>query len=299
MSRIIYIVILLIGLTGYGQQDYLNSQYMFNLYNINPAYAGSKDALCASLSHRTQWVGFDGAPQTQVLSIHAPIKRFKLGIGGQIYRDVIGPREVNGINTTYAYHLKLGKGKLGLGLKAGLINYNYHWDELEYKDVNDVVIGQGNTNGLKLDFAFGAYYQDRKQFAGIELAHLANPDLTTTTVVMDYTPHLSLFYGYAFELGDNIVLKPSLLARVTQASQISDINLSALFMKKLWAGVSYRTSGAIIFVADYFVTPKLKLGYSYDFSINGLSNYQSGSHEIYIGYDFQIFKTEMLSPRYF
>lgn len=299
MKKVLYILFVLTSIQGLAQQDYLNSQYMFNLYNINPAYAGSKDALAASLSHRSQWTGFDGAPMTQTLSLHAPIKKFNLGVGGQIFRDVIGPKEVTGINTTYAYHMKLGKGKLGFGLKAGLINYTYNWDELEYKDVTDVVIGQGKTNGLKLDFAFGSYYQDRNQFAGFELGHISSPDIVSSSVAMDYKPHLSLFYGYAFELSKDIVLKPSLLVRASQASQISDINLSVLFRKKIWVGASYRTSGAIIFMADYFVTPKLRFGYSYDFTTNGLSNYQTGSHEIYVGYDFQIFKTDMLSPRYF
>lgn len=300
MNRIIYIFfILLASISLEAQQDYLNSQYMFSLFNINPAYTGSRDVLSASLSHRSQWVGFEGAPSTQVLSVHAPITKFKIGIGGQIYHDVIGPREISGINTSYAYHLKLGKGKLGLGLRAGLMNYSYNWDLLNYKDVTDIVIGQGKTNGLKLNFDFGGYYKDRLQFAGIEVAHIASPNISSSTVALEYKPHLSAFYGRAIELSPKLVLKPSILIRASQASQISDLNLSALFAKKVWAGVSYRTSGSLIFMVDYFISQKMRLGYSYDFAINGLSNYQSGSHEIFLGFDFQILKSEMLSPRYF
>lgn len=300
MLRAIYISLLLsLPFWGMSQQDYLNSQYMFSLFNINPAYTGSKDVLAASLSHRSQWVGFDGAPSTQVLSLHAPITKLKIGVGAQIYHDVIGPREISGINTSYAYHIKLGKGKLGFGLRAGLINYSYNWSDLNYRETTDLVIGQGKTNGMKLNFDFGAYFKDRLQFAGIEIAHLSDPDISSSTVQMDYVPHLSAFYGRAFEINKKFVLKPSVLFRASQGSYITDINFSALINKKVWAGVSYRTSGFIIFMVDYFITQKLRLGYSYDYGINGLSTYQSGSHEIFLGFDFQIFKTEMLSPRYF
>ncbi len=299
MRHLIGILLLLVAGTSFAQQDYLNSQYMFNLYNINPAYSGSKDVLSTSLSHRSQWVGFEGAPSTQVLSIHAPLKKLHIGIGGQIYRDVIGPRTVTGVNTSYAYHLKLGKGKLGLGIKAGLMNYSYNWSVLNYRDETDLVIGQGKANGMKLDFAFGTYYKDRLQFAGLEIARLTSPDITKTTTQMDLAPHLSLFYGRAIELSKEAVLKPSMLFRASQASYVADLNISILLKSKVWVGASYRTSGSLIFIADYFVTPKFRIGYSFDYAISKLSNFQSGSHEIFVGYDFSIFKSEMLSPRYF
>jgi type IX secretion system PorP/SprF family membrane protein len=281
------------------QQDFLNSQYMFNLQNINPAYTGSKDVLSASLSHRSQWVGFEGAPSTQVLSVHAPITKLKIGVGLQIFNDVIGPRQMNGINTSYAYHLRLGKGKIGLGLRAGIINYTYNWSELNYKDVQDVVIGQGKQAGLVANFDFGSYYKDKLQFAGIELAHLATPTISTTNTEMNLKIHLTGFYGRAFELSNKLVLKSSVLTRTSEVSGFVDINASLLINKKIWTGLTYRTAGAIILMADYFVTSKLRIGYSYDYYFNGLSTSQNGSHEIFIGFDIDIFKNNMLSPRYF
>ena len=291
--------LILLSSTLIGQQDFMQSQYMFNLYNINPAYTGSKDVLSASISHRSQWVGFEGAPSTQVFSLHAPITKLKIGVGIQIFNDVIGPRQMNGFNTSYAYHFRLGTGKIGLGLRAGIVNYTYNWDELNYKEVTDVVIGQSKQSGMVANFDFGSYYKDKQQFAGIELAHLATPSIISTNTEMDLEIHATGFYGRAFELSDKLVLKTSVLGRSSAVSGFIDLNASLLINRKIWTGVTFRTAGALIFMADYFVTSKLRIGYSYDYYMNGLSTAQSGSHEIFIGFDMDIFKTNMLSPRYF
>ncbi len=296
---LLHIVLILVSWSSYAQQDFLNSQYMFNLYNINPAYTGSRDVVAASLSHRTQWVGFDGAPTTQVLSVHAPVTKMKIGVGLQLFNDAIGPRQMNGFNTSYAYHLKVGQGKIGFGLRAGLLNYTYRWDKLEYEDGKDAVIGVGNQSGMKLNFDGGVYYKDRLQYAGLEIAHVASMDLTTTTTEMQLRQQLALFYGRAIELNDNLVLKLSVLARGTDASGVLDMNVSAFFKKKIWIGATVRSAGALIFMAEYYVTKAFRIGYSYDFYYNGLKAGQSGSHEIFIGYDINIFKSKMLSPRYF
>lgn len=293
------ILLFCISQTNIAQQDFINSQYMFNLININPAYTGSKDVLSASLSHRSQWVGFEGAPSTQSLTVHAPITKLKIGVGLQIFNDVIGPRQVNGLNTSYAYHFKLGKGKIGLGLRAGVVNYTYNWDKLNYKDVQDVVIGQGKQSGMVANIDFGSYYKDKLQFAGIELAHLASPTISSTSTEIDLALHISAFYGRAFELNKNLVLKASLLGRASTVSQFVDVNASFLIKRKIWAGVTYRSAGAVVLLADYFVTPKFRVGYSFDYYFNNLSTVQGGSHEIFIGFDIDIFKNNMLSPRYF
>jgi len=300
MKRLlVHIILVVVGLTSYGQQDFLNSQYMFNLYNINPAYTGSRDVISTSLSHRTQWVGFNGAPTTQILSVHAPVTKMKIGVGLQLFNDQIGPRQMNGFNTSYAYHLKVGQGKIGFGLRAGALNYTYRWDQLEYEDNTDAVIGIGNQSGMKLNFDAGVYYRDRLQYAGLETAHIAVMDLSDATTEMKLRPQLALFYGRAIELNDNLVLKLSVLARGTDASGVIDMNVSAFFKKKIWVGATIRSAGALIFMAEYYVTKGFRVGYSYDFYTNGLKAGQSGSHEIFIGYDINIFKSKMLSPRYF
>lgn len=298
--KVIVLIIFILSITVMrAQQDFLKSQYMFNLFSINPAYAGSRDVMEVSLSHRSQWVGFEGAPQTQVLSIHAPLTKKKIGFGLQLFNDKIGPRQVTGLNTAYAYHIRLGKGKLGFGLRASVLNYMYRWDELNYQNNQDVVIGQGNQSALSINFDYGMYYKDRLQFAGFELAHLAQTMVSSSTIEGKLIPHLSAFYGRAFEIKEKTALKASVLFRGSKASNFADINLSAFIKQTFWVGLTYRTSGSAVFIAEYYFKPQFRIAYSYDYQLNGLATHQSGSHEVFLGYDFKIFKTNNLSPRLF
>ncbi len=289
---------------GIAQQDFQQSQYMFNLFSINPAYAGSHDALSINVSHRSQFVGFEGAPNTQLLSIHAPVTKKKIGLGLEISNDAIGPRQALGIHTAYAYRIQMGKGQLGFGLKAGVYNYTYDWDILNYEDNTDLVIGQGKQSKLVPNFNFGAYYNDRLTYAGFELAHLNSPALynndSITAAKAKLLPSYSLFAGRAFELTDKVVLKPSLLVRYTEnAPFYADVNISALYNKRLWLGASYRTNQSLVFIGQLYINPKLRLGYSYDLLLSKLSTLQGGSHEIYLGFDLDFHKSSPLSPRYF
>jgi type IX secretion system PorP/SprF family membrane protein len=277
---------------------------MFNLFSINPAYAGSNDVLSVNVSHRSQFVGFEGAPNTQQFSIHAPVTKKKIGLGLEITNDVIGPRKLLGVHTAYAYRVKIGPGQLGFGLKAGIYNYTYNWDILNYQDNTEDLIGTGTESKLVPNFNFGMYYHDRINYAGIELAHLNNPSIYSNDSITDVqaklSSHISAFAGRAFELNNKLVLKPSFLVRFTQnAPGYADVNVSALYNRRFWFGASYRTNKVLIFIAQVYINPKLKLGYSYDLLLNKLSTYQAGSHELYLGFDIDFNKSTALSPRYF
>ncbi|MBL0343396.1 MAG: PorP/SprF family type IX secretion system membrane protein [Bacteroidetes bacterium] len=65
------------------------TQYMFNEMFINPAYAGSREQISATMVYRNQWVGLEGAPKTQTASIHGPLMNKKLGLGLTIMNESI------------------------------------------------------------------------------------------------------------------------------------------------------------------------------------------------------------------
>ncbi len=293
---------LLSSLGGIAQQDFVQSQYMFNLLSINPAYAGSKNTFDVNFSHRSQWSGLEGAPTTQVLSLHAPLFQQKVGLGLQIINDEIGPRKITGLSIPYAYHLRMGKGKLGLGLRSGLYNYTYNWAMLNYKEKEDVVIGQGKQSKVVADFDFGIYYKDRLNYVGVQLAHLNEARIYDNDSLKENPAHLyaslSLFYGHAFELKENLVLKTSVLARTVAGAFYADINASVLFKKRFWFGASYKTVGIASFITKINATQKLSVGYSFDYPIANVF-LQRTSNEIFIQYSFKRFKNEGVSPRYF
>lgn len=300
--------------SGIAQQDFMNTQYMFNQFVINPAYAGSKDALAVNLSHRSQWVGFEGAPQTQVFNMHAPLKK-GLGAGMQISNDRIGPRNVVGASASFSYRIKLNKGKLGFGLRGGILNYAYDWAKLNYHDATDGVIGMGKETFILPSFDFGAYYQSKTFYVGWEVKHMNRAKFPVRIQSLSANPdevgrlyaHSALFLGKAFELNNDMVVKTSLLLRGVENGHghadnghgYGDLNVSLFLYRRLWVGTGIRSNGALILLGEIYLTKNFRLAYSYDFVTSSLNAHQTGSHEIFIGYDINLFGKDAISPRYF
>ncbi len=295
------------------QQDPNYTQYMFNPLNYNPAYAGNKAILSAALVYRLQWVNIDGAPSTQTFSIHSPLKNKKMGVGFEIINDEIGPRNTLGVMGSYAYRIrinKVSKGQLGFGLKAGIIRNNYDWSQVNFKDVNTTSPEQEQTqNSTVPNFDFGLYYHlQNVWYAGLSFAHLNSPKLGYT--VLNDTeflegdgriyPTMTGTGGAIVELNERVVFRPSVLARLnTNTPGLLDVNLSLLFDEVFWVGVSYRTSNVAAAIIEYEISDQFKIGYSYDYTFSELSQFNSGSHEIFLGYNFNVFKSRMRSPRYY
>ena len=121
----IFLVSILYCTHSNAQQQATYAQYMFNGMAINPAYAGSHDALSASLLTRFQNVGLDGAPNTQTFSAHSPLVNQRMAVGLMVVHDKIGVIGQTGINGVYAYRIPMRKdASLSFGLQAGLGMYN-------------------------------------------------------------------------------------------------------------------------------------------------------------------------------
>ena len=287
------------------QQDPQFNQYFFNPLSINPAYAGSRGTLSAIALHRSQWVGFDGAPTSQAFAIHSPSKNKKNGIGFQIIRDEIGPKSTIAVSGVYAYKIKLGRGKLGFGLRASAFNYTFNWDEIEYRD-NTSTLNVGKETYLIPSFDYGMYYSDRKNFVGFELTHLneGRIGVQVDNINIDNTvqqqAQLIITAGRAFVFNRYVTLKPSILIRsVKNQPAFIDLNASILLKEKLWLGLSYRRGFGVVAIAEYNITRHLRFGYSFDISLTSLNRRNGGSHEIFLGYDLKLFKSRSISPRYF
>ncbi len=289
----------------FAQQDPQFSQYMFNPLYINPGYAGSRGLMNGALEFRKQWVGFDGAPTTMVLAINTPSKKGKVGVGLEMINDKIGPKRSTGAYLDYAYRIPCGKGKLSFGLGAGIMSYKVNWDEVTYKDGGDGYSQLGSVSITKPDFKFGIYFNNKNFFLGMSFTHL-NQEVYTVmhdslTFTAKMTPHGFTTIGRAFQLSDNLIFSPSIMVRGVSGTSTTDLDLNLNFRIKevLWVGVSIRSEKTIIAMAQYNITNHLKLGYSYDMTLSRLSHYQSGTHEIVLGFDLNLFQSQVLSPRYF
>jgi type IX secretion system PorP/SprF family membrane protein len=295
---------------SYAQQEPLYTQYMFNPLNYNPAYAGSKSVLGAALVYRNQWMGIEDSPNTLTFSIHSPLKNKNMGVGFEVTHDEVGPTSNLWVQGSYAYRVKvsrISKGKLGFGLKAGLYRSSYDWSKISYKDSDDGNVGTTPETFTVPVFDFGLYYHRTNQsYAGLSVKNLnspkyglENPDRTSTLEAKLYT-QLALTYGKIIEINERVVFRPSLLARTTFYSKpVADVNLSLLFDQIFWVGLSLRINQEIAAVVEYEISEQLKFGLSYDYGFNSLSTYSNGSIEVFLGFNYNVFKSRMRSPRYY
>jgi len=203
--------------TANAQHTPLTSQYLFNGLLINPAYAGSRDALATNLTWRNQWVGFEGAPKTQVLSVHAPLNRRKMGLGVLLYNDQIGVSRETGVFLNYAYRIRFRKGKLSFGLGGGITLLKAQWTDVRTTRSDDASFGQDTRSSLKPNFSAVAFYYKKKFFMGASvpffISHRYNParnSYTVTNDVRQYQPMIT--GGYVFDLNKKMKLKPSAAA---------------------------------------------------------------------------------------
>ncbi|MGM0408203.1 MAG: PorP/SprF family type IX secretion system membrane protein [Bacteroidota bacterium] len=308
--NITIVLILFFGsLTLYGQQAPMYTHYMNNILVINPAYAGSRDALSVTALHRSQWVGFSGAPITQSLTMHTPFKKEFIGIGLSVINDNIGPTNNTSVFFDYSFILKISeKSKLALGLSGGVNIYQANLSSIELDQQNDPAFDGNIENKLTPNFGLGVFYSRERFFAGISSPFILqntytvkNRDNVTSGIAKEQR-HYYIIAGTQLKLTDKIALRPSSLIKITKAAPVeADFTASFIFMKKLLIGAMYRTGDAIGCLVGMDITNKLHLGYSFDWSY-GLktSDFNQGSHELVFRYDFKIFNKEQEDrPIYF
>jgi type IX secretion system PorP/SprF family membrane protein len=311
MKKIIIIGIALLGgLSTYAQQEAMFTHYMFNTLAINPAYAGSRDALTVTGLHRSQWVGFDGAPTTQTLTLHAPVFNDKIGLGLSVLNDKIGPLNTTAIYADFAYKIKISKkGKLAFGLKGGINLVQGDLNTLELGDANDASFTNNIESDLLPNFGFGMYYSTSKWYVGLSTPKLLenefkNSTSTTTKAVAAEQRHYFLIAGTVFNLTSDgsLKLKPTTFIKLTNGAPL-EADLTGMFIikDKIELGAMFRTGDAAGLLVGYNFTDQLRFGYSFDWSYaNTTFKYNNGSHEVMLRYDF-IFndKAKIRSPRYF
>lgn len=304
MKKLTGIIILLFSLSAYAQQDPLFSQYMFNKLVLNPAYAGSREILTIDMLDRYQWVGIDGAPRTFTVGAHMATRNRKVGLGFYAYRDAVGPTVNQGFMATYAYRLLLSKGSLSFGIQGGFKYFDFDWTQMNVEDP-DYVFNPQDIQRFTPDANFGIYYQTNRFFAGLSSKQLFQNEYGQARQgeEVTYTKLLRHFYGMAgaaFPIAEKIVFRPSVLAKLVKNAPLQvDLNASIVFDNIFWIGVSYRTEEAIVFLTEFRISEKFRVGYSYDVYLNALQPHNSGSHEIRLGIDIDLYKERMLTPRFF
>jgi type IX secretion system PorP/SprF family membrane protein len=290
--------------SAYSQQELQVSQYMFNGLFLNPAYAGSHDYWGATALHRSQWLNFPGAPRSNMLAVDGPIKGKNMGLGFQFINDALGLIATNELAANYSYSIKLNEQnhRLAFGIRAGLRNETFNAGGLENVDLTDPLY-QGNQSLWIPRFNFGVYYYSERGYLGLSSHNLLFMD-ERSDIVSDagLKRHFFLNGGYVWDLtkSGSVKFKPSFLVKYQPASPVqADVNAHFLFNDKLWVGVSYRTNAAVVGMIEYQFTDRIRAGYAYDYTTTAMRQFQGGSHEIMLGYDFIAKVSKFKHPRYF
>ncbi|MCB0395607.1 MAG: type IX secretion system membrane protein PorP/SprF [Flavobacteriales bacterium] len=280
------------GLFAYAQQDAQFSQNMFNRLAINAGYAGSRGAICGTLLYRTQWVGFDGAPETTLLSVDMPVKVLYGGAGITVFQDQLGAEKNFSATLDYAYRRTLGAGNVGIGIELGLFNKNLRGlasngvkDGLVPIDPNDPSIPANSESDMTVDFGFGIYYNTNDLYFGVSTSHIPETDVKLQKIDISLARHYYVMAGYNYQLPNpSLVLKPSVFIKSDAATTALDVNALLEWNSTVWAGGSFRPGDAAVALVGVQIIKDLKFGYAYDFTLSDIKGYSSGTHELMLNY---------------
>ncbi len=285
----IKLLILILPILSFSQQLPQFTKYMFNTIAINPAYAGSREKLNVSFFNRNQWIEIRGAPVTQTFAMHTGVTNTNLGIGLSIINDKLGYE-----NTFYAfgdlsYSINLvDEYWLSFGLKAGFSKYGLDPELLSESDryLDNIF------NKLKPNFGAGVYLRSDKLFVSLSspkiISYINNSDIVYTAIER---ASYYLMAGYLLEFSPSLQFKPTGLIKYTKGAPTSfDLTANFLIKENLWLGATYRFGDAIGAYVSILAAEGLRIGYAYEFVTSDLNPYTSGSHEIFISYEFRLLR---------
>jgi type IX secretion system PorP/SprF family membrane protein len=295
MSRIIKILFCLIfAMPAMAQLSSLTSNYLFNLFAVNPAYAGQRRALDATAFYRKQWVGLNGSPETYGAMAHMEIKPKNFGLGIQIQNDKIGLFLDSRISVAFAYKVKFNKtSSLSFAVSPGF--------KRTTTDFNKIVTTQSG-DGTFADFrqpintflsGAGLFFTNNKFYLGF-----STPDLLQTSSTIKQV-EFNLMAGYVYKINENLSIKPFTLIRgIKNAPLQFDASFAAYLNQIFGVGLSYRNRESILLFSEILLKKQFKFGYAYDYNVGSIRKFNSGTHEIMINYFFGK-TTNAATPRFF
>ncbi len=287
--------------TASAQQDPQYTQYMYNMNVMNPAYAGSREALSVGALYRTQWNSLDGAPETFTFAAHSPVSE-NIGLGISAISDEIGPVKEQNLFADISYTLKLaGDHRLAFGVKGGLTFQKIGLLDLDIVQAGDEAFSS-NVNDTYGNVGAGIYYYTNKYFLALSVPNLLNSkhlDVNGRTYGSEVS-HYFLTGGYVFDLSATTKFKPSfMLKSAFDAPASLDVNANFLFFDRFEIGASYRLDDSFSGLVNFAITPSLRVGYAYDHIISDLGDVAPASHEVFLQFDIPFGKKAYRSPRYF
>lgn len=299
-----FIFLLLAAQAALAQQEPLLAQFFYNKTLLNPGATGSGGPTYLAAFYRDQWVGLEGAPVTQALSFQSALLADRVGLGVVLMNDRIGFFNDTYVNVSYAYRIAIGKGRLGVGMHASLLNHQADWSKAE--TVSGTVPAAGDDQTVQqYDVGAGAHYETQRFFVGVAMPHLLDRNTATGTV-----RHLFATGGVLVELSPSLKMRTAAAVRMVKNVPSSlDMHLGFGFLNstKLWLGSTLRLSNAVdkfggdalVLVSQYQLTEKLRAGFAYDAALSSLRLQSHGTYELMLEYVIGKTAVAVGKPRYF
>lgn len=290
MRKILISIIISLGITAQAQQLSLYSQFKFSTFLMNPGLTGQEEYMPVRLIARQQWQGLDDAPSTQALSAHSRIGRKNMAVGGYIFADRFGPETKLGVQLNYAYLLNVFEdSKLAFGISVKGFQYQIDSKKLKAVNESDVRLNQEKNSAWVPDADFGVGLYNDRYYVGLSANQLIELPISLNGETINdnsMVRHYYLLGGYKWLLSDNFTLEPSALIKATEHSPVQvDFNVLGYYKKNYWLGCSYRSSNDVTAMAG-LKYQKFVFGVAYDYTFSEIRNFQSGSFEIMLGYNF-------------
>ncbi|MDX1476273.1 MAG: type IX secretion system membrane protein PorP/SprF [Saprospiraceae bacterium] len=316
LTWIVSLLLLMPAMHLAGQQQGLYTMFMFNKLGLNPGYAGYHDHACVSAIYRSQWLGFEGAPESQMVSIQGPVNQQRIGLGLNLHRMSLGISSQVTLDGIYAYRIPMGSGTLSLGAQASVRQMRVDYSDPALRAVQDLSFDPGVDIGTEsktvANFGAGLYFNTDRFYVGFSVPRLMNADIDfeeNNLFVSREEQHFYLMTGYVLKLDYTLDLVPQVLVKYVNGAPVNvDINASIVWKRDYTFGLTARTGGADGDTFDSLdalvaarVARGLTLGVAYDLTLSELSKHANGSLELVLRYCFNedARQIKFENPRYF
>lgn len=312
MKNIVLLIFCALSIsTAFAQQESHFTQFMYTQQIFNPAYVGSRGVPSLTALYRNQWLDIEGAPENIMLAYDSPFLNDRVGFGLSAVRQSVGRFENWNANLAYSYGIPVSEAltvRIGLQGTAFYNQLDLTSDAVVFDD-NDISIQMDNDPAqLKGNVGAGIYIHSERFYFGI-----SSPSILSNEIGFNEDVELTAFreahyygmLGVTVPMSDKIQLRPAFMGKYVPGAPFQlDANLSAIFNDKFTLGTSYRTGGSgtgesVDFLLFLQLSRRMGLGAAYDFTISDLKNYNNGTFELMLRYDFKTKRSDLENGRTF
>lgn len=276
------------------QQLPLYSNYFFTPYMFNPAMSGYSGTTEVALSHRRQWTGVQGAPNTSALAINGNLNEMKFGWSVYAFNDKTDIVSRSAIYGSYAYHVRFSeKNSVSMGLSAGYLNNSLDQSGINVPDEFDPLLFANLNNGGTFDINFGVNLKLGDFMLGASVPQLLAPSITysenfSSPIQYQLIRHYIVHTQYDIRMqNDRMVLSPFVMMRAADGVQPQvDAGMMFDYKQYFFVGASFRSNYAVTGNVGVHLTENLSLGYAYDFSTSDYAYTLGNSHEFMLRWRF-------------